>query len=122
MGKNNLRVLIVDDEIQITILLSEFLNAQGISSMTASNGLDALQKLECSKFNLVITDFNMPLMNGLELIKKIRDKDRYSAIKIILTTGKVHGRGLCRAQSLSDEMLYKPFDLHKLNNIIETLH
>lgn len=121
INTNNINVLIVDDEPQIATLVSDYLQIQGANTCAAKDGVDAFHLLNSSKFDLVITDFNMPRMSGLELIEKIRANDSFNDIKIILTTGRADGCEFSRALSLSDEMLYKPFNLKRLGNIIESL-
>jgi len=121
MEASNINALIVDDESQIATLLSDYLHTKGANTSVAKDGVDALRQLDSSKFDLVITDFNMPVMDGLELIKKIRAADSYKGIKIILTTGRANGSDFIEALSLSDELIYKPFNLKNLGNIIKLL-
>ena len=69
MGKE---VLIVDDSATVRKFVSVSLSMQGFSVVAACDGMDALEKISKGKFNLVITDLNMPTMDGLEFIKALR--------------------------------------------------
>lgn len=66
------RVLAVDDSEPVRKLVSIVLKNAGYEVTTASNGAEALQKLEQDYYHLVVTDMNMPVMHGLELIRNIR--------------------------------------------------
>jgi diguanylate cyclase (GGDEF)-like protein len=88
MGKENqLRqsVLFVDDDKELRDLLHEALTYMGHSSITAMDGVDALEKLGEKQFDIVITDINMPRMNGVGLIKRLAAD--FSEIDVIAITG-----------------------------------
>src|SRR5665647_69229 len=79
-------VLIADDEPAVREGLSIMIdwNSYGFTiSNTAQNGRDALEKLTSDSYNLVITDIRMPVLNGLQLIKEIRDKSTDTKIMVI---------------------------------------
>lgn len=78
------RILIVDDEKAIRDLLSEFLKSLGLRVSKAEDGVDALEMLKKHKVDLVLSDINMPRMNGIELLKKVREK--YPDTRRILIT------------------------------------
>lgn len=79
------RVLIVDDDRNIRDLLEEFLRDEGYLTTAAVDGEDALDKLEYQKFDLYILDICMPRMDGMQLMKEI--KQRHPFAVIIITTG-----------------------------------
>ena len=89
-----LRILIVDDDDDMRTFLPNFLQ-QGMHFphvATAENGLHALERLERaldteSPFHIVISDFEMPKMNGAELLKRIRADERFRSIQFILMSG-----------------------------------
>ncbi|OGJ84644.1 MAG: hypothetical protein A2268_11515 [Candidatus Raymondbacteria bacterium RifOxyA12_full_50_37] len=69
------RILVVDDEVDLLEILSEFLTDKGFTVVTAHDGVEALQTLEKSPaFDLVLSDINMPRMKGFELINQVRKK------------------------------------------------
>ncbi len=84
MSKNNFRVLIVDDEKSLTILLSRILKDVGYQVETALSGEEAQKKIRNFTPNLVITDLKMPGISGLELLKET--KREYPEIDFILLT------------------------------------
>ncbi|MCB0296447.1 MAG: sigma-54-dependent Fis family transcriptional regulator, partial [Calditrichaeota bacterium] len=70
------RVMVVDDEENIREVLSNYLDSLGYEVVTASDGEDALNKFEVGGYDLIISDLLMPTIDGLELLKKVREKDR----------------------------------------------
>lgn len=86
----DLKFLIVDDSITIRRIVSNTLQKLGyLKSVDAVDGLDALQKLyNDSEINFIITDWNMPNINGLELTKKIRSIPKWEEIPILMITTK----------------------------------
>lgn len=73
MIKTAKKVLAVDDSEPVRKLVSLVLKAAGYEVTTASNGAEALQKFQQDYYDLVVTDMNMPVMHGLELIRSIRE-------------------------------------------------
>ncbi len=83
MGKN---ILIVDDAVSMRGLVSLTLKKAGYDVKEASNGKDALKKLSGSKVNMIITDLNMPEMDGIEFIKAVKKMPGYKFIPIVMLT------------------------------------
>ena len=81
-------ILVVEDSATVREVERHFLEAAGFNVTTAVNGVDGLNKLRNGHFNLVITDIDMPRMNGIELIRKLRAHDRYSDIPVIVVSYK----------------------------------
>lgn len=79
------RLLVVDDDPLIVNSLSEFLRLEGYLVDTASNGSQAVELLAASRYNLVLTDVNMPRTNGLELLRTI--KNQYPDVVVLVITG-----------------------------------
>jgi len=79
-------ILVVDDSLTTRILERNLLRAAGYNVTVAINGLEALTKIVSEEFDLVITDAEMPEINGFELIEHLRDEDKYKTIPIILLT------------------------------------
>jgi two-component system, chemotaxis family, chemotaxis protein CheY len=77
------KILVVDDSESIRVLLSTIF---GFAVERAVDGGDALRVLEGNEFNLIITDLNMPLMDGISLIKEVRITTRHSRVPIIMLT------------------------------------
>jgi DNA-binding NtrC family response regulator len=77
-------ILVVDDDISNLLLFRLLLEFEGFDVATASDGIKALETLENSDFRMVITDFNMPKMSGLELAVKVREQ--HPKIHVVLVT------------------------------------
>ena len=78
-------VLSVDDDVELRELLHELICQMGHASKTAADGVDALEKMEEEQFDIVITDINMPRLNGVGLIKRIASD--YTDTDVIAITG-----------------------------------
>ncbi|MGB8842657.1 MAG: response regulator [Aliidongia sp.] len=107
------RVLIVDDDDVIGILLSGLVEAMGHEAIKVQNGVDALQAYQHHAIDLVITDIYMPDMDGLELIRKINAAK--PAAPIIAMSGNASGRRMDALPTAGHfgaaAVLYKPVDL-----------
>ncbi len=79
-------IMTVDDSSSIRQMVSFTLKDAGYEVIEASNGKDALQKINDRKINLFITDLNMPIMDGITLIKNIRSNSSYRFVPIIMLT------------------------------------
>ena len=110
----NLRVLFVEDEELAREKLAKLLSKLFKEVVLASNGLDGLEKYEKSritgeKIDLIISDINMPIMNGLEMLEKIREFD--SIIPLIFTTARGESENLLKAIELNvSNYIMKPID------------
>jgi DNA-binding NtrC family response regulator len=78
-------ILFVDDHEVLARLSCEILEMQGYRAVSAFSASDALEKFERNKFDLMVTDFRMEGMNGLELARKVHDK--YPDVPVIIVTG-----------------------------------
>ncbi len=81
-----MKIMIVDDCQTTRKLLGHYLKSRGYSVVFAENGLDALEKLGTDTVNLIMTDLNMPYMDGMELIKTLRSDPNLSDIPILMVT------------------------------------
>jgi len=84
-----MKVLVVDDDKTTRKMISLILNSKGYEVVTAENGIEALQKLGIEDINLILTDMNMPYMDGIELVKQIRSSQERSNIPIVMITTEV---------------------------------
>ncbi|MCD6256870.1 response regulator [Candidatus Aerophobetes bacterium] len=85
MKKN---ILVVDDSATIRSLQAFILQSAGFKVETASNGIEALEKLYCGNFDLIVADINMPKMDGLKMIETLRKQDIYRDLPIIIVTSE----------------------------------
>ena len=81
-------ILIVDDESHIINVLALKLRNAQFEVHTASNGEEALKQAESVKPDLVITDYSMPVMNGLELVKQLRSQEPTQNLPVIMLTAR----------------------------------
>jgi CheY-like chemotaxis protein len=98
------RILVVDDDNAVRLLLRAVLERRGHSMVEAENGAEGLQYYRAAPTDLVITDIQMPVMDGLQMIKALRGA--FPAAKIIVISGEKGG--LAAAQSLSQCTFEKP--------------
>ena len=97
-------ILFVDDHEVLARLSCEILNMQGYRAVSAYNAADALSELDQEDFDMLVTDFRMEGMNGLELAKKVREKT--PNIPIIIVTGYSDLDGNKDVTVLSKENLF----------------
>jgi DNA-binding response OmpR family regulator len=113
-------ILVVDDDIGCLQMLSLFLESEGFDVTATSDGAKALEILENNKFKMIITDFNMPAMNGVELAIKVRE--RHSGTPIVLLTGSEISAVIEEAVSAGiSEIFCKPLHLKRLTTAIRSL-
>jgi CheY-like chemotaxis protein len=83
--------LVVDDSMLVRCTICRFLEERGYAVETATNGSEALQVLARVKPDLIVTDMQMPQMNGSELITALKSKPETAAVPIIVVTGRASG-------------------------------
>lgn len=79
-------ILVVDDSETIRCVVSAALRENGFTVVEAIDGIDALEKCDGRKFNLVISDLNMPNMNGIQFIREMKKLSRYKFTPVIVLT------------------------------------
>ena len=106
-----MRALVVDDSRPIRRIEGEILTELGFVTCDACNGQEALDRLQDSpKPDVILVDWNMPVMDGLEFVKKVRRDDRYSGMVIVMVTTETEPDQMLRALTAgADEYLMKPF-------------
>jgi DNA-binding response OmpR family regulator len=107
------RVLVVDDEPDARELLSEFLTAKGYEVLTASNGEEALRKVKEDRPHLILLDVRMPKMNGLEVLKQVREIDHEVGV-IMVTAVNEEETGRQALKLGAFDYITKPLDLKYL--------
>jgi DNA-binding NtrC family response regulator len=112
-------VLAVDDEVLIHGVLERLFTREGIQVTTCSNGKDAIERLETESFDLVLTDFMMPKMDGLELLAHIRE--HHPATSVIMITAHDNVQHAVRAmQKGAIDYIPKPFSTDELVDRVES--
>ncbi len=114
-------VLLVDDEVHILKVLALKLQNAQFEVRTASNGGEALQDVQEHLPDLVITDFAMPVMTGLELARKLRADDRTQNLPIIMLTARGQTVEEDGDTPRIDALMSKPFSPREILDRVETL-
>lgn len=105
-------ILVVDDDSRIVDLVQTHLNSQGYATITASDGMDALEKLKKSSCDLAVIDVMMPFMDGFQLTKEIRKK--YDLPILLLTVKDQIADKEAGYEAGTDDYLVKPFEPKEL--------
>ncbi|PKN70157.1 MAG: DNA-binding response regulator [Deltaproteobacteria bacterium HGW-Deltaproteobacteria-12] len=111
------KVLIVDDELNMRLVLAAMLKKEGYSVTSAADGLEALQILKSNKMDVVVTDLKMPRLDGMELLCRITEQ--YPQVPVIIITA--HGTVATAVEALKRgalDYITKPFELDDLKNVI----
>jgi two-component system chemotaxis response regulator CheY len=116
------RIVIVEDFTGIRIIVKEALTKKGYIILEASNGDEALKFFDGTQVDLLITDYDMPDMNGAKLIKRIRNMTRYIYTPVIMLSG-------IRKEKIEKEIdglnvacfLQKPFEIKHFYSVVEKL-
>lgn len=112
-------VLTVDDSASVRKLVGVVLQGAGYGVLEATDGVDALSKLDGREIHLILTDINMPMMDGLALTHKIRCLTRYRFTPIVLLTSE---SGAEKRQKAKDEgatgWMVKPFTKEQLLAVV----
>jgi CheY-like chemotaxis protein len=114
---NNKKILVADDDVLLRKLLSELLTFYGYDVDCVSNGEEAIALIGERPYDLLITDYLMPEMNGIELIKKVRDIKK--SLAIMGMSASEEERGFLAAGA--NLFIAKPFSPYALKNIIEKI-
>jgi CheY-like chemotaxis protein len=114
------KILIVDDNPNMSSLLSEMLEVFDYESVRAPDGDQALQELEKNNFSMVITDMRMPKMTGMELVDAV--KSRYPKIPVVLISGySVNELDSDEGHTKPDGFLGKPLMMSDIEKLLNTL-
>jgi len=108
-------ILAVDDSSTVRKFVSVALSMQGFTVLTACDGMDALEKLPGAQVDLVITDLNMPNMDGFELIRSLRENPQYRDLPVIILSSLSDSGSKERGFELGvGSYVVKPFSLEKI--------
>ena len=107
-----MRLLIVEDEPDLLNVVSRMLREEGYAVDTATDGEEGLYKARENDYDAIVLDVMLPVMNGFEVVKKLREKKK-TPVLMLTARGRIHDR----VQGLdagADDYLPKPFDLNEL--------
>ncbi|MDP9252648.1 MAG: response regulator [Chloroflexota bacterium] len=116
------RILLVDDEEQIRKLLETSLQRRGYEVAVASDGIEALRQIRTKMPDLIVTDVNMPNMNGFELTRRLRADHRTARVPIVMLSARKQADDILTGYSEgADEYIAKPIEMAVLSAKIEVL-
>ena len=116
------RILVVDDEIHIVHVVAIKLRNNGYEVMSAENGAEALKLASEENPDIIVTDYQMPVMTGLELVEKLRQNDATKEIPVIMLTARSFAIEDEQKESLGiSECISKPFSPKELLRSIEDI-
>lgn len=123
MADTGMKILVVDDSPTIRELTKIFLKELNFTNVDeADDGLNALEKLKSEGFDLVITDWNMPRLSGLELLKAIRADDTMKKISVLMVTSVAEKENVVQAiQAGIDDYVIKPLSAKLLKSKIDKM-
>lgn len=127
MPDKNMKFLVVDDFSTMRRIVRNLLKELGFTNVDeAEDGVNALHKLKNGTYEFVITDWNMPNMTGIDLLKNIRADARLKALPVLMITAEAKKENIIEAaQSGASGYIVKPFTAavleEKLNKIFEKL-
>lgn len=114
------KVLVVDDEPNVLRSLAQYLTIEDFTVETASNGMEALEKVESFSPELILLDVMMPGMDGFEVLDKVKANPAHAHTPIIMLTAKDQSADVLKGyQSGATSYLVKPFNLDEL---VETIN
>lgn len=119
-GSQVAKILLVEDDFVLANTLLDWLEFKGHVIEHVANGAVAKEKLEDSDFNIIVLDWNLPGMSGIELCKLYRDGG--GLLPVLMLTGR-HGsqeEAQCK-EAGANQYLPKPFQLEELTNELESL-
>ena len=117
---SNKTILVADDEVHIVQVVAIKLRNGGYTVVTAPNGTEALEIMKDTPCDAVITDFQMPGMNGLELVEKLRSNPATASIPVIMLTARGFAIDQDQKESLGiAHCLSKPFSPRELLMVLE---
>lgn len=123
-----MRILVVDDFSVMRRILKSYLRNLGFSDIQESeNGKDALNRLQSGEYDLIITDWNMPVMTGLELLKEVRATESLAHIPVLMVTAESKREQIIAAAHAGvNGYVIKPFNeltlRDKLNKIFDRMN
>ena len=108
-------ILVVDDSVVVRQVVSLTLRSAGFSTIDAVNGADALKKLQGTQVEMIVTDLNMPEMDGIAFIREVRSRDdvRHLPIVMLTTVSQEEKKQEGRIAGATG-WVYKPFSARQL--------
>jgi len=111
MAHSNLKFLVVDDFATMRRIIRNLLKELGFSNVDeAEDGMSALQKLRAERFDFVVSDWNMPNMTGIDLLRNIRADEQLKSLPVLMVTAEAKKENIiAAAQAGASGYVVKPF-------------
>jgi two-component system chemotaxis response regulator CheY len=112
----NMKILVVDDMTTMRRIVKNILKQLGFANIEeAENGQEALQKLRTEPFGFVVSDWNMPVMTGIDMLRAIRADEKLKALPVLMVTAEAQQANLVEAiQAGVSNYIVKPFTAETL--------
>jgi two-component system chemotaxis response regulator CheY len=107
-----MRALVIDDSRAVRVIIRNIVRELGMEVLEAGNGREGLEQLQQNPdVELVLVDWNMPEMNGLDFIRTVRSQQSYDSVRIVMVTTETESEQVCRALDAgANEYVMKPFN------------
>lgn len=128
MAQSNLKFLVVDDFATMRRIIRNLLKELGFSNVDeAEDGVNALLKLRSERFDFVVSDWNMPNMTGIDLLRNIRADEQLKSLPVLMVTAEAKKENIiAAAQAGASGYVVKPFTAatldEKLKKIFQTMN
>jgi two-component system chemotaxis response regulator CheY len=113
------RALVVDDSRAMRSILSRALSESGFEVLQAANGREAIETMdrEGSSISLVLLDWNMPELSGIDVLEKLRSQSKFNGVRMVMVTTETEIEQMARAlEAGADEYVMKPFTREALED------
>ncbi len=114
-------IMVVDDEEDTVVFTQMILQSLGYQVVCAEDGKTALELLHQDRPDLILLDINMPIMDGFEIIKRLRQDNKLKDIPVIVHTNRVNRDPVLKFTQLADDIICKPAKSHEYNNKIKKI-
>jgi DNA-binding NtrC family response regulator len=115
---NDIRLLVVDDEAGFCEFISHYLQSRGYQVTVALRAKEALEILRREKFDIVLADIMMPSMDGLEMLRRIRESDS-DAVVVMMTAYASLDKAMKAIAYGATDLLIKPFEFDRLMEVLD---
>lgn len=115
----NKTILIVDDAASVRAILKSTLEKEGYQIIEAKNGLEATEKLKGQSFDLIVSDVNMPHMDGIQFLTNVRQDIRHRLTPVLILTTESGDMKEAAKKAGATGWINKPFDSEKLIKVLK---
>lgn len=119
----NMKILVVDDMVTMRRIVKNILKQLGFVNVEeAENGQEALQKLRADTYGFVVSDWNMPIMTGIDMLRAVRADEKLKTTPVLMVTAEAQQSNLIEAvQAGVSNYIVKPFTAETLQEKIEKI-